>query len=216
MSGRWFRTYDDALHDPKVQSLPPILFKFWFNLLCVASKNDGVIPPLSELQHVLKARSNYLEAHIQALLKRGLIDEVNGRMEPHNWRKRQYKSDVSTPRVQAHRNAKRNVSETPPEYREQIQKEVLGADAPTPISKSKRPTAIPEGFALDDAMRKFAGDRGYVGVNAERMFERFLNHHAAKGSRFASWPAAWRTWVGNQQQFDAQRNPPALRRVPDV
>lgn len=116
---RWFRAYDDALHDPKVQSLPPILFKFWFNLLCVASKYDGLIPPLSELQALLKARSNYVEAHIQGLLKRGLIDEVDGGYEPHNWRKFQYKSDSSTDRVRAHRDAKRNVSETPPDNRVQ-------------------------------------------------------------------------------------------------
>lgn len=203
---RWFRAYDDALHDPKVQGLPPALFKFWFNLLCVASKNGGFIPPLDELKTVLKARLDHVETHVKDLLKRGLLDETDGRIEPHNWPKRQYKSDVSTPRVRAHRDAKRNVSETPPDNRVQIQKEVLGADAPTPIVKSKRAsTAMPEGLALDDAMRKFAGDRGYAGVNVERMFERFLNHHRAKGSRFADWQAAWRTWVGNQVQFDTQR-----------
>jgi hypothetical protein len=36
-------------------------------------------------------------------------------MSPHNWDKRQYKSDVSTERVKRFRNGKRNVSETPPE-----------------------------------------------------------------------------------------------------
>lgn len=125
---RWFRVYDDAMHDPKVQSLPPPLFKFWFNLLCVASKNDGVIPPLSELKSLLKARLDHLETYLKTLLERGLIDEIDGCLEPHNWRKRQYKSDVSTARVRAHREAAGNVSETPPENREQIQKEVDDGD----------------------------------------------------------------------------------------
>ena len=31
----WFRFYHGALHDPKVQSLRPELFKFWVNLLCL-------------------------------------------------------------------------------------------------------------------------------------------------------------------------------------
>lgn len=117
---RWWRAYDDALHDPKVQSLPPVLFKFWFNLLCVASKYDGLIPPLSELKALLKARSDHIEHHLQDLLRRGLIDDKDGCFEPHNWQKRQYKSDLSTPRVQQYRNAKCNVSETPPDNRVQI------------------------------------------------------------------------------------------------
>ena len=29
---RWFRAYDDALNDPKVQRLPGELFKAWFKL----------------------------------------------------------------------------------------------------------------------------------------------------------------------------------------
>lgn len=126
---RWFRVYDDAMHDPKVQSLPPRLFKFWFNLLCVASKHDGVIPPLSDLKELLKVRLDYVKDHLKELLERGLLDEIDGRIEPHNWRKRQYKSDVSTPRVKAHREAAGNVSETPPENRVQIQKDVDGDDA---------------------------------------------------------------------------------------
>lgn len=92
----------------------------------------------------------------------------------------------------------------------------LGASAPTPMKRGKPSTAIPENFALDDGMRRFAGDRGYAGVNVERMFERFSNHHRAKGSKFVDWPAAWRTWVGTQLSFDAQRNAPQQRRVPDV
>ena len=41
---RWFRFYDEALDDPKVQRLAPHLFKTWINLLCLASKEDGTMP----------------------------------------------------------------------------------------------------------------------------------------------------------------------------
>lgn len=112
---RWFRFYDDALNDPKVQALSPVLFKFWVNLLCVASRNDGLIPPLSELKASLKARSDYVEAHLNELIKLGLIDLSGDRFEPHNWRKRQYKSDISTPRVKRFRSVSKTVSETPPD-----------------------------------------------------------------------------------------------------
>jgi len=115
MGDRWWRAYDGAVHDPKLQTLPPEVFKLWFNLLCIASKNDGVIPPENQLKSILSVRYDLLKRMLSTLLDRGLIDLVEGRMEPHNWRKRQYKSDLSTGRVTAYRNAKRNVSETPPD-----------------------------------------------------------------------------------------------------
>lgn len=34
-----------------------------------------------------------------------------------------------------------------------------------------------------------------------REFERFKAHHEAKGSRFKSWDAAWRTWCINARRF---------------
>lgn len=170
---RWFRVYDDAMHDPKVQSLPPRLFKFWFNLLCVASKNDGVIPPLSDLKELLKVRLDYVKDHLKELLERGLIDEIDGRIEPHNWRKRQYKSDVSTPRVKARREAAGNVSETPPENREQIQiqKEVDDGDdaqarEPTP-APSAEPKPKPELLISREAMALADEIAGVVGHDLE-------------------------------------------------
>ena len=128
---RWWRAYDDALHDPKVQSLPDDLFKRWFNLLCVASKYGGELPVEPLLKRLLNARSDHLKRHLEQLVKRGLLDEIDGRLVPHNWLKRQYKTDNSTERVRTHRQAKRNVSETenetPPEYRVQItEKNLLG------------------------------------------------------------------------------------------
>jgi len=36
--GGWFRFYNDALDNPKVQLLPSDLFKTWVNLLCIASR----------------------------------------------------------------------------------------------------------------------------------------------------------------------------------
>jgi hypothetical protein len=53
------------------------------------------------------------------LVSAGLLDVTSVGLEPHNWRSRQYKSDVSTARVkqyrERHRNVSPNVTETPPE-----------------------------------------------------------------------------------------------------
>jgi len=71
--------------------------------------------------------------------------------------------------------------------------------------QSKRAATFPEGFSLTEPNRKYAADNGFNGIEAERMFERFKNHHTAKGSTFVDWPAAWRTWVGNQVKFNEHR-----------
>ena len=51
---RWFRFYDGALNDAKVQRLPAPLFKAWVNLLCLASMHDGVLPPVADISFSLR------------------------------------------------------------------------------------------------------------------------------------------------------------------
>jgi len=111
---RWFRFHADAMRNPKVGRLSDKEFRLWVELLSVAAENDGLIPCLSDLKHVLKRRLDHLSTGVKQLISMGLIDALEGGYEPHNWSKFQYKSDVSTDRVKRHRE-KRNVSETPPE-----------------------------------------------------------------------------------------------------
>lgn len=104
---------------------------------------------------------------------------------------------------------------------------VGGADAPVAEKKSRRKPAraMPDIFPMSEAMRDYAEKRGYkveippcFAFNksrpgpAQEMFTAFKNHHAAKGSLFADWDAAWRTWIDNQAKWDTQRGkPPGLR-----
>lgn len=115
---RWFRAYEDALNDPKIQRLPGERFKVWFNLLCVASANKGTLPPLCDLAFSLRLPEDILRGHIGALQADGLIDTdpETLAMSPHNWSGRQFQSDgSSTERVKRFRNAQRNGNETAPE-----------------------------------------------------------------------------------------------------
>jgi hypothetical protein len=121
---RWFRFYEDAIDDPKAQLLDPPLFKNWVNLLCLASRHAGVLPTKKEIAFALHRTVQQTEIILTQLMAKGLIDKrEDGRLEPHNWSERQYKSDVSTGRVQQFRkrfgNVSRNGNETPPEYRVQ-------------------------------------------------------------------------------------------------
>jgi hypothetical protein len=104
---RWYRAYADAHRNPKVAALTDREFRLWHRLLSIAAENDGAIPPIDALKRLLNARLDYLTSGVKALLKAGLIDLSDEGFTPHNWSKRQYKSDSSAERVQRHREQKR-------------------------------------------------------------------------------------------------------------
>lgn len=119
---RWFRFYDDALDDPKVQRLPPHLFKSWINLLCLASKGEGQLQSIDDIAFRLRISVQDAAQQIDDLILAGLIDiDAQGNRVPHNWSARQFTSDCSTERVRKYRgktkikdgNVSCNVSETP-------------------------------------------------------------------------------------------------------
>lgn len=108
---RWWRAYDEALDDPKLQRLSADLFRCWFNLLCLTSKNGGTLPQLADISFALRIPEARMKKIMNELRLGGLIDETaDGTLHPHNWNGRQYKSDVSTERVKQFRKRKRNVS----------------------------------------------------------------------------------------------------------
>lgn len=137
---QWFRFYNDVINNPKVQCLPDDTFKAWVNILCLASQNDGKIPNLDYLSFALRMPLHAVTGHIDVLFAAGLIDEKNGQRTPHNWAKRQFKSDTSKDRVKRYRDRykkqDRNVTVTPPEQiqnradTEQKKKERLSAYSP--------------------------------------------------------------------------------------
>lgn len=113
---RWFRFYDDALTDQKVQQMDHRLFKHWINCLCLASKNDGDLGTVDELARNLCRTPGMWLARgrcvVHALLERGLLERCGDHVTPHNWHHRQYKSDQSTQRVKEWRKRYSNVSAT--------------------------------------------------------------------------------------------------------
>lgn len=120
---QWFRFYGESLNDPKVQRLPGETYKLWVNLLCIASQNDGVVKKGDDTAFQLRMMPEEAEEAIQALVKRGLLEDRGEFYVPHNWDKRQYKSDNSAERVAKHRtervkrvcNVTEAVTVTPPE-----------------------------------------------------------------------------------------------------
>jgi hypothetical protein len=120
---RWFRFYAESLDDPKVQRLPPHLFKTWVNLLSMACSSAGMIRR-DDVAFRLRISDHDAATQIDELIGLGLLDILpDGTLEPHNWKVRQFVSDSSNERVRKHREKKKkeacnvtcNESVAPPE-----------------------------------------------------------------------------------------------------
>jgi hypothetical protein len=68
--------------------------------------------------------------------------------------------------------------------------------------KKNQSIPLPRDFHLDEKDRAFAKERG---VDADRVFPRFVAYHQAKGGLMYDWHAAWRTWVLNEDSWGGQR-----------
>lgn len=108
MKRAWIRLYTEVVDDRKVQNLSPQVFKFWINCLCLAGKYDGYLPSNDQIIWHLRHRRDDVVNWKAQLVTAGLLDVVNdeGRLQPHEWKQRQYEVDVSTERVKQFR--KRN------------------------------------------------------------------------------------------------------------
>lgn len=127
---RWFRLYDETLNDPKILKLSDKTHRVWIGILCVASKNNGALPPFDDIAVMLRMKPAKLQTELEKLITTGLLDHDDAGLRPHNWDGRQYKSDVSTDRVKRFRNSKRNVAVTPPDTEQNRDAEVASKDAP--------------------------------------------------------------------------------------
>lgn len=108
---QWFRFYDEVVDDPKAQQLPPVLFKHWINLLCIANKERerGTLPCVRDIAFRLRLTEAKTRAILEELTALGLLDKVGVTLHPHNWDGRQRRSDNVTERVAKHRsNVTRN------------------------------------------------------------------------------------------------------------
>lgn len=164
---RWFRYYDEALNDPKVQRLSGDLFKAWVNLLCLASKSGGELASLHDVAFALRLPEPKAAVVVTQLAVKGLLDKVDGRyFAPHKWTERQFKSDVSNERVSAFRKRKRNVTEalpeTPPEQNRaeaERKRDISQAREAenSEAEKPKSPMIRPEAHSISDECYRALG-----------------------------------------------------------
>lgn len=151
---KWFRFYTEALHHPKVQRLPPQLFKHWVNLLCLVAQEEthGEVPSVSDVAYHLKVKEPAVLNLIDQLVGLQLLDRDDDGVFVHNWDERQPRSDDAAERM---RNLRRTRSEhvrTRGEVEEKREEESRGrgdgeaTSAPASSLASafdSRPTSLP-------------------------------------------------------------------------
>lgn len=212
---RWFRFYDEALDNPKVQNLPPALFKAWVNILCIASKRNGRLGSLEDIAFALRMTVKQAESAVTALKAARLIDGTGAVIEPHDWHAMQYSSDSSAERMRRHRqrngDGERDVttpsrdeksdaaeqSRTDTEKNRTEQRERASPAAPPPAKRACRLNIE----TLPDDWRAFC-QQERTDLDADRTFANFKDHFTSSSGRNAAkldWKAAWRLWVRREK-----------------
>jgi hypothetical protein len=110
---RWFKFHADLLNDPTLQRLPGDKFKTWINLLCITSKNDGMLPPLTDLTFLLRPMvEDKISALLEEFCEKGLLDALGDpvRYVPRNWSAQQHVDVTAADRAKRYRDGKRGVT----------------------------------------------------------------------------------------------------------
>lgn len=204
MSGRWWRAYSRARHDPKLLRLTDKDFRWWFNLICVAADNGGVLPSIVNLAVEFRCNERALQISVARLQEAGLLDVTETGLKPHNWNGLQYISDVSTERVKRFRKRHETVSETPSETESDTE-----ADTETEKKGSER--ASRSGSRLPDEWRPSSEDCIFaqqydIDIDATAaVFRDYWHGVAGAKGRKADWPGTWRNWVRREVQSRQKR-----------
>lgn len=178
----WFRFYTEVLDDPKVQRLPPHLFKTWVNLLCLAGAAGGAFPQVDDISFRLRMSAHDVQQQLDELILAGLVDiQPSGQLVPHNWAGRQFVSDSSTERVRKHRAKKCNDDET------------LHETAPDQIrTESETEKGSPPARHPMELVRNTFRKGGLVSVKAKREAAQKLNIEDAGPlvDLYEKWPGS--------------------------
>ncbi len=205
---RWFRFYNDAVNDPKVQRLPAHLFKDWVNILCIASKHNGVIPCTADVAFMYSRRTARVQRMLERLTTLGLIDITTEGLVPHNWKQRQYVSDCSTPRVKRFR----NVAVTPPDTDTDTDTDTDKKERAA-LSPKKGKHGLPKDWTPPERAWEIAQKRGLSQSDYQNSIDSFVDYCASRDWRMSNWDSTFCNWIRREKlngKAAGQRNPPIV------
>lgn len=219
---RWFRFYDEALNDPKVQNLCGERFKAWVNLLCLASKHGGFLPDrMADIAFALRISEPDAGDLVMEFIALKILDKTKTALCPHNWKKRQYDSDNAAERMRRYRKRKKAVTVTPalrntvtPALRngdaldtdtDTEQKEKGIAEA---IPKKKTPktkTVFPESFELNETGRALSAELCFTPGETRAQMCHLRDYAISRDWRMVDWQATARNWLRKAKHYEQNR-----------
>lgn len=109
---RWFKYFDSALDDPRIQKLEPPIFKIWVNLLCLASRSGGVLPPDEQAAFALRLTDEEYDTAVLNLIRAEMLVARDGKLSPRDWDSRQFTDRTNAERQRRYRNARNAVTKS--------------------------------------------------------------------------------------------------------
>jgi hypothetical protein len=103
---KWLRMYTEILDDPKMSKLTDDEYRVFTYLLCMAAEEEreGLIPKsVAEIAWRLRLPTDLIEKTISSLKGLFILKKTVSGVKFINWKKRQFRSDDVTRRVQKHR-----------------------------------------------------------------------------------------------------------------
>lgn len=223
----YIRLNVDFQDDPKIAAVEPLAELLYIRCLAWSKhhQTDGLVP------RVVLARIGFdlgdVEPLVEQLLSVQLWEKGDGTdavmVPPSKWAKYQVtKAEVDALRE---RNAERaRVSRERARARERDGPVAVEPDTDTDTDlntsrvksangSKKRATGLPSGFALTARMTEDAEKRGIPTSTVKAQFRQFCDWHTAKGSSYANWESAWRTWCGNYTRFNPKATPNGKPRI---
>lgn len=103
---KWFRFYHEAYKNPKIKRMRPELFKFWVQLLCVASDSPdrGTIESADHLACAMGLRLPLVDRLTRELAASNLlVISASGSLTPYHWSERQPDGDDAAKRKKNYR-----------------------------------------------------------------------------------------------------------------
>lgn len=96
--GNWWRAQNSCIDNAKLILLNDRAHRNWFNLMCLASDNNGVLPDMKIMAVKMRVPASRVATGLAELVGAGLFDKrEDGSFVPHDWDVWQFKSDGRDP-----------------------------------------------------------------------------------------------------------------------
>jgi hypothetical protein len=138
--GPWVRVYADDVKDPARYALSDKNYRTLDDLERLAGLSAGVLPSEEAIAFRLRLEPKDVERRPAALIEAGFLVRDGDALRLRDWSRRQYESDNSTPRVQAHRERK---------------KQAYGNDEETFHETFRETEETPNETAISDQIRSY-------------------------------------------------------------